>query len=154
VSGETLAGTTSHPPMALLAALVSPVTYAFNIVLLRQQATTETPVQVVVVQATLVTLFVTPLAVLSTWTLDAASVWPMILAIGITSTAGYLILVKALAGLTAVRYSVIEYSGLIWAALIGWVWFSEQPTPALWFGSTLIVAGALITVIQRETAKP
>lgn len=153
VSGDAFSGSTSHSPVALLAALVSPVTYAFNIVLLRQQIAAETPVQVVLVQAALIAVFVTPLAAFSSWTTDVTSLWPMILAIGVTSTAGYLILVKALAGLTAVRYSVIEYTGLIWAALIGWLWFSERPTPQLWLGAALIVAGALITVMQREAAK-
>ena len=153
ISGDAFAGTTSYPPMALIAALVSPVTYALNIVLLRQQAAIESPVQVVLMQAALVALFVTPLAALSVWKPGVETYWPMILAVGVTSTAGYLILVKSLAGLTAVRYSVIEYTGLIWAALIGWIWFGEWPTLALWLGAALIVTGALTTVLQRESAK-
>lgn len=146
-------GTAAHPPFALFAALVSPITYAIGLVLLRQQATGEAPVQVVFVQAVIVTALVTPVAFLLPWSYSALAHWPTILAIGALSTAAYLVLTKALAGLTAVRYSVIEYTGLIWAALIGWLWFNERPTPSLWLGAGLIGAGALTTVLQREAAK-
>lgn len=144
---------TARPPLALLAALVAPVTYAVGILLLRQQASGEAPVQVVAIQALLVALMVAPVLPFTEWSPAQAGHWPALLAIGATSTAGYLILVKALGGLTAVRYSVLEYTGLVWAGLIGWIWFSEQPTAALLAGSALIIAGAVVTVLQREAAK-
>jgi drug/metabolite transporter (DMT)-like permease len=154
VFAGTSGGGTSHPPLALLAALVAPVTYAISLVLLRQQATGEAPMQVVFIQALLVTAIVTPALPFTTWSSAIqAPHWPTLLAIGVTSTAGYLILVKALTVLTAVRYSVIEYTGLVWAALIGWLWFAERPTLPLALGSALIVAGAMVSVLQREAAK-
>lgn len=143
----------THPPLAVLAALVAPVTYAIGIVLLRQQATGEAPAQVVFVQALLVTVLVAPFVLASSWSTSPLAHWPAFLAIGATSTAGYLILVAALAGLTAVRYSVIEYTGLLWAGLIGWLWFAEQPSTSLLLGSLFIFAGALTTVFQREAVK-
>ena len=153
VFGNGQFGGQAHPPVALIAALVAPVTYAVGLVLLRQQATGETPAQVVFAQALLVTLMVAPFMALQAWSGGLPTYAPTLLAIGALSTAGYLILVKALAGLTAVRYSVIEYTGLIWAALIGWIWFNERPSMALWIGAALIVGGACITVMQKEAAK-
>ncbi len=144
------AANTERTPLALLAALTAPVTYAVGLVLLRQQATGEAPVQVVFIQALLVTLLVTPALAFTTWSSAQIQHWPTIAGIGVASTAGYLILVKALSGLTAVRYSVIEYTGLVWAALIGWLWFAEQPTVALVLGAVCIVVGALTTVLQRH----
>jgi S-adenosylmethionine uptake transporter len=43
----------------------------------------------------------------------------------------------------------IEYTGFIWAALFGWLWFAEPVTPATLAGVVLIVAGCWIAGRQR-----
>lgn len=49
----------------------------------------------------------------------------------------------------------MDYSNLIWSALIGWLVFAALPSSALWFGAPLIIASGLYIVyrehrLQRE----
>ncbi len=143
----------ARSPTAVLAALTAPVTYAIGIILLRRQAADEAPVQVVFIQALLVTALVAPALPFMTWSTQQFEHWQALLTIGASSTFGYLVLVKALSGLTAVRYSVIEYTGLVWAGALGWLWFAERPTITLIAGATCVISGATIAVIQREQTK-
>ncbi|MEX1197946.1 MAG: DMT family transporter [Pseudohongiellaceae bacterium] len=50
----------------------------------------------------------------------------------------------------ASRVTSAEYTGLIWAVLIGWLWFNE--TPDLWFalGSAMIVVPLLLIGLQQS----
>jgi drug/metabolite transporter (DMT)-like permease len=43
----------------------------------------------------------------------------------------------------------IDYSSLIWSALIGWLVFATVPSPHLWLGAPLIVASGLY-IVYRE----
>jgi S-adenosylmethionine uptake transporter len=45
--------------------------------------------------------------------------------------------------------SVAEYSGIIWAALIGFVFFAETPRPMVWIGAVLVIAGCWTVARQR-----
>ena len=42
-----------------------------------------------------------------------------------------------------------DYSSMIFATLIGWVIFSEVPTPAILIGAALVIAGGVL-IIWRE----
>lgn len=44
-----------------------------------------------------------------------------------------------------------EYTGLIWAAIIGWIVWRDQPHPAVWAGAALIAAAG-VYIAQREAA--
>jgi S-adenosylmethionine uptake transporter len=43
----------------------------------------------------------------------------------------------------------LEYTGFIWAALFGWLWFGEVVTLATLAGAALIVVGCLIATRAR-----
>jgi S-adenosylmethionine uptake transporter len=132
-----------YPPLALAAALASPVTYALGIVLLRAQ-TAEEPVPVLVaVQAGLATVMLAPFAALD-------FVWPgprdgvFLVAMVLLGTAGYLAFVSGLSHVAAARFSVVEYTGLLWAALLGSVFFAEVPPGRVWLGAAFIIGGCLL----------
>ncbi len=49
----------------------------------------------------------------------------------------------------------MDYSNLLWSALVGWLIFSTLPSPSLWLGAPLIIASGLYIVyrehrLQRE----
>lgn len=43
----------------------------------------------------------------------------------------------------------MDYSNLLWSALIGWLVFSTLPVPSLWLGAPLIIASGLY-IVYRE----
>lgn len=50
----------------------------------------------------------------------------------------------------------IDYSGLLWATLFGWLLFDTLPAASTWLGAPLIIAGGLMIVWreQRRRASP
>lgn len=44
----------------------------------------------------------------------------------------------------------IDYSSLIWAALIGWLVFHAVPSPTLWLGAPLIIGSGLYIVYREQ----
>jgi len=44
---------------------------------------------------------------------------------------------------------VMDYTGLIWVTIYGWLVWDQLPTAATWFGAPLIVAAGLI-IAWRE----
>jgi drug/metabolite transporter (DMT)-like permease len=43
----------------------------------------------------------------------------------------------------------MDYSGLVWATLYGWLLFGVLPTPYTWLGAPVIIASGLY-IVWRE----
>ena len=138
-----------------LAALGGAAALAVNAVLVRLLPTGQTTMHKLVVSHL---LMVPPAAILFGLELRGTdSQWrPDILIYALGS--GALILVYSMTVLLAYRtmdahkVTSAEYTGLIWAVLIGWVWFSE--TPDVWFmiGSLMIVVPLVLLGIKQRTS--
>jgi S-adenosylmethionine uptake transporter len=139
--------------LALAAAMLSPVCYAASIVLLRTQTAHEPPLTIVFVQSIFIAAMSAPLAAAFDFHWPDLEMALRFLAVGLLGTAGHLCFAHALSRTTAARFSVVEYTGLVWAALFGYVFFAELPRPAVWAGAVLIV-GACIIIMRAKEAKP
>jgi len=139
--------------LAVACALISPVAYALGIVLLRSQTAHEPTTVIVFVQSILVTIFVSPLAALDFRAADGTALATFALA-GLLGGIGHLALAAALARTTAARFSVAEYTGLLWAALLGYLFFAEVPALAVWIGAALIIGGCALVARERKPVAP
>jgi drug/metabolite transporter (DMT)-like permease len=124
------------------AILLSTVTYALSIVLLRARAQRDHAIAIVAIQN------IAPAAMLAApaaavWVAPGASDWPALVAVGVLGVAGHLLMVAAYARAEAARLAPIEYTALVWAALLGYAFYAETPAPATFAGAGLIIAGAL-----------
>ena len=137
----------------IVAALTAPVTYALSVVALRAQTAHEPITVIIFVQSSCISLLLAPAAVL-TWTAPSNSDWAGFAAIGCLGTIGYLAFASSLKQLPAARFAVIEYTGLIWAALIGYFVFAEVPRTSMWVGSGLIIAGCLLALGAKSSPNP
>lgn len=131
------------------AAILSPITYALAMVLLRKQAGGEPVARIVFIQslisAVIIGVIMLPSAQVPTG-LDLGKAF----AVAALGTAGNFLLTMAFARAEAAKVIVAEYSGLIWAALIGYVIFAETPRTMVWVGAGLVIAGCL-SVIRGKT---
>ncbi len=134
--------------LAWAAAIASPITYALSIVLLRSQAQREPQTVIVLVQSLMVAGLALPFAI-PAFRVPEGEALGWFLALGLLGTAGYLCLVSALSRLSAARFGVVDYTGLLWAALIGWALFDETPRLTLWFGAALIVSACLLILKKK-----
>lgn len=75
--------------------------------------------------------------------------WFLLLGLGFTGLFGQLMLTAALRYGAVSSVIVMDYSGLIWAAVFGWLFFGNLPTVSTWMGAPLIVAAGLI-IAYRE----
>ena len=138
-----------------LAALGGAAALAVNAVLVRLLPTRQTTMHKLMVSHL---LMIPPAGVLLGWELTRGdSHWrPDILIYALGS--GALILVYSLTVLLAYRtmdahkVTSAEYTGLIWAVLIGWVWFSEAPDTWFVIGSLMIVVPLVLLGIKQRAS--
>ncbi len=137
----------------LAAAALSPITYALGMVLLRKQTGSE-PVTRIVFIVSLISAGVITLAMLPSPPIpQGGDVWRAI-AIGALGTAGNLMLAMAFARVQAAKVGSVEYTGLIWAAIIGYVFFAEVPRMMVWLGAVLVIAGCVVVARGRSRPVP
>lgn len=122
---------------------ISAMLYAWNLVLQRQQALVARPVEVAAFQNAVVGLVLVTAA-------PALFVWPEadalrdIAAGAALAVAAAMMLSWAYAKAEAQVLVPIEYSGFLWAAFFGWLFFAEHVTLATVVGAVLIVIGCWI----------
>ena len=136
-----LQGGVTGAELGVAAALVSAVSYAFNLILLRTIAVKEHPAIIVLFQNAGPALC---LAWPAYYIFQPMSTGDLLtyLAGGALGVAGHLSLTSAFARAPASRLAPIEYTALAWASLLGWFVFSEVPLWTTYAGAALIVAGA------------
>ncbi|MEM1288463.1 MAG: DMT family transporter [Pseudomonadota bacterium] len=138
-----------------IAAAVSCVFYAAAMVLTRLHAATDPVPQMVFLQAGFSCLFSMPLLLL---TLAGAPIdgrpflfpseqmlW-LGLAIGVLGTIGHLFMAWGFKHAPAAKLGPMEYTGLLWAAAYGFIFFSEIPSLRLMAGCFFIVLGTWIVM--------
>ena len=115
---------------------------------------TDKPLTIVFYFA-LLTSVVTAPALPFVMTAHDADAWLLLLAIGLTGALGQLLLTAALRFGAVASVIVMDYSGLFWATLYGWLWFDALPPTSTWLGVPLIVgAGLVIAWREHHLARP
>ncbi|MGH8571029.1 MAG: DMT family transporter [Gammaproteobacteria bacterium] len=76
--------------------------------------------------------------------------WLILFALGFMGGAGQIFLT---ASLRYARVSVVvpfDYLQLLWAVVLGWLVFAEQPPATTWAGATVIIASGLYTIYREH----
>ena len=140
-------GTAAFQPAAFYV-LVSAFLFALSAVVTRRMARTENTVSMLTyttLGAGTISLLFVPLV----WQPPALQdLWLFALIGLIGSTAAYF-LIMAYRYAQAAVVATFEYTALIWAALFGWLFWREQPEPAVWVGAAVITLAGLY-VSRRE----
>ncbi|WP_228026936.1 DMT family transporter [Pseudaquabacterium pictum] len=129
----------------MAAAGVSAITYAGVVVVARHQAQHDALWTILLVQNLLpVLVLAVPMAWL--WQPMLASDIPILLLMGALATGGLLCITWAFSHIEASRAAPVEYTGLVWAALLGFAVFGEVPTVWSLSSAALITLGCLLLV--------
>lgn len=136
------------------AILLSALLYAYNIILMRQQALMAGPIEITFFQSAVITALLLPAAPFLGIVPGSASL-PALGLSSALSLGGALLFAWAYARGEAQQLAPSEYGGLVWAALFGWIAFGEVVTATTVIGGVAIVAGCLIAARTRPPlAKP
>lgn len=80
--------------------------------------------------------------------------WLLMLGLGVTGLLGQMFLTGSLRYAPVSTVIVMDYSTLIWAALLGWAALGQLPSQATWLGAPLIIgAGLVIAWRERRLAR-
>ena len=125
---------------ALMIALIS--------VQLRDLGRTEHPLTIVF-YFSLFTVPVLALAMPFVGTVHTPDEWLLLLACGVIGLLGQVLLTAALRYGAVANVIVMDYSGLVWATLLGWLLFDNLPPSSTWLGAPLVVAAGIL-IAWRE----
>jgi S-adenosylmethionine uptake transporter len=137
-----------------LAILGSALCYAVNIVMMRRQATAARPLEITFFQnLTIACLLVASIPFMGGVALPTGH-WLELIAAALLSGGGLMLFAFAYARGEAGYLSVTEYSGFLWAALLGWLVFREPVSPFTLAGALLIVGGCAVAARKGPAVEP
>ncbi|MBO6945116.1 DMT family transporter [Altererythrobacter sp.] len=154
VSGRL--GETEYQTETLLglgAILFSAILYAVNFIVIRKQALVSGPAEATTFHSGVACLV---LLVFAPWFLalpDPAALRDIAVS-AVLTVAGAFVLTWAYARAEAQVLVPMEYSGFLWAALFGWIFFAERVTATTLTGAILIVAGCLLVARRKKQPLP
>lgn len=154
VGGQARAELGEGVLVGTLAILGSALCYAVNIVMMRRQSQAAGPLEIGFFQnITIATLMVASIPVLGQpiW---PGEQWTGVVAVAIMSLSGVLLFAFAYARGEASYLAVTEYSGFIWAAVLGWLVFSEPVSLYTLAGALLIVVGCAFAAREKPRPEP
>lgn len=131
----------------ILAILCSAVLYAYNLILQRQQALVAAPIEIGFFQNLTVILVFGALAPILA-VVPPPAIAPQLLIASILGLFSMLMMSWAYARAPASTLLPVEYTAFAWAALFGWVFFSEAITSTTVLGTAMIVTGCLVAAWQ------
>ncbi|MBI2381532.1 MAG: DMT family transporter [Gammaproteobacteria bacterium] len=114
-------------------------------VTIRRMAGTE-PSSLIVFYFTLISTLVSALPLGLDWQPASLSLWPWLLALGVTAAIGQFLMTKAFTLAPAGRIGALSYSQIVFAALLGWWLFQENLDWHLVAGGLLIAYAGLLSM--------
>jgi drug/metabolite transporter (DMT)-like permease len=95
------------------------------------------------------------------WTMPGFGPIALIICAGLIGGVAQIMVTSSYRFGTASMLAPFDYSSMIFAMLIGWVIFSEVPTPAILIGAALVIAGGVLIIwrerqlgVDRSKSKP
>jgi S-adenosylmethionine uptake transporter len=132
----------------VVAVLASAGLYGWNLVLQRKISQIAKPTEIALAQQVVVAMI---LLLPAPW-LAIMPDWPDLVLIAISAvlaTLSLLLLGWAYARAETQALIPAEYSGFLWAALFGWIFFAERIAPATLGGALLIITGCWVAATRR-----
>lgn len=129
--------------LGMASAAVAALSFAGVMLMARRQAGRDSMWTILLIQSLLPLLLLAGPAALD-WRPVQRSDLALILAAGALGTLGLLCLTFAFTRLEASRVAPLEYSGFVWAVLLGYLLFGEVPTLPTLVSALMIVGGCLL----------
>lgn len=139
--------------LGLSAILISAMLYAYNFIVMRRQSQVAGPAEIALFHSG-VTAAILTLAAPLLFQMPDVAVLGATAASAVLTVAGAMVLAWAYARAEAQVLVPMEYSGFLWAALFGWLFFREQVEAVTLLGTTLIVLGCWVAARRPGPTPP
>lgn len=147
--GRVGLGSNPIPMDGLLFALLGALGTSFAYVLVRRLSAAESP-SVIIFYFPLVALPVSCLMLGSGFVMPQGISWLLLIAVGIFTQIAQFFLTLAIKNETAGKVTAFSYVQVIFSAIIGWVFFSENLTATTLLGAVFIIGGAMVNVFSSK----
>ena len=135
--------------LGLASLFFSALLYAYNFVVIRKQSQVAGPVEVATFHSG-VGGFVQLLAAPFFFVMPGVAALATIAGAAALTVAGSMVIAWAYARAEAQMLVPVEYTGFLWAALFGWLFFREAVTPPTIIGAALIVVACWIAAPRAK----
>lgn len=125
--------------------------YALVVVVIRKLGATEHPATIVL-YFTFSSAVVSGLAMPFLWVTPSLGDWPFLIGIGLIGGIAQLTMTRAFMQAPVAVIAPFEYSSMIWAVAIGYLFWGEVPDQWVWVGTAIVVASGLY-ILYRETRR-
>lgn len=150
LSGETGGGPADgNRLLGTASVLVSALTYATSVVLLRMRAQVEDAITILMLANVLPALIGLPLLI-AIEPVPQPGHLPLFSLLGLFGMSIWWLFTLAYARAPAQRLAPLEYTALIWSALFGWLIFGEVPGWQLYAGAVIIIAACLMVAFEHR----
>ena len=139
------------PAWAIGLVMVAAVLWAYAAIMMRQIARHEGALVQMLLQNGFF-LVVTGVWTVFHWVTPTGWELVLLIAIGAIGAGGQLVQFAAIRRAPVAVMAVVEYSGLVWAFLLGWLIFADQPPVAVYFGAGIILAAGVFLVAVEHRA--
>jgi S-adenosylmethionine uptake transporter len=136
-----------------LSILGSAIFYAWNIVLMRQQALVAKPLEAALFTGLVITLCYLPFAPFWVALPPSGQYGPILLS-AIFGVMALMLLSWAYARAEAQYLAPVEYTAFVWAAIFGAAFFAEPVRPLTLIGAAMIVAGCFVAARPKRAPLP
>lgn len=143
--------------MGVGAVLISATAYALTVVLMRMRAAKDGPAVLSLLGAVIPALVILPVALMVAPARDilpAGINWFWVGLAGLFGAIALQFLARAYARAEAQVLAPFEYTALVWAALFGWLFFSEPVSLRTWAGAVIIAGACLWQTRQQAPIAP
>lgn len=139
------------PVWAIGLVMAAAVLWAYAAVLMRQIAKRETSLVQMLLQNSFF-LVASGAWTLFHWMPPTPLQFALLMVIGVIGGAGQLLQFEAIRRAPVAVMAVVEYSGLIWAFLLGWLIFADETPLAVYAGASIILAAGMFLVFREHRA--
>jgi S-adenosylmethionine uptake transporter len=73
--------------------------------------------------------------------------------VGLVACGCFMLITKALSLAPASLLAPFQYSAILWATILGWIFFGDKPTPPIILGNALIILSGLFVLYRERTLK-
>jgi drug/metabolite transporter (DMT)-like permease len=148
VSPHLGAGDADSPVLGLVFAFAASIFTAFAMIAIRRMTATESATAIALyfqLTCAAVSLATLPFA----WVTPDASGLLLLMLMGVLGGFGQLFMTNSYRFAQASLIANFDYVAMVWAILFGWLWFSELPAPAVYFGAAIVIGSGLV-IAWRE----
>lgn len=144
-----------RPSTAMLAwpsifGLLGSIGFAMTLVLNRQLRKTSDAT--LVTWQAVVALFVGGVLAIGHWKAMTPGELASLLLLGVIASMGHLLIARSLKMAPASVLAPLQYTLLIWAVILGWLFFGDLPDPQTWVGAAIIICSGLF-IFHRAKVK-